>query len=464
MPAPTLPELLVRPRARRLSREAARHNLSHLADTPMLAIHGTRRRAAEGSGRSGCLPVFCAYLRMRMSLEREHAVSTGTPAEFRARTYQQLWRRAQSSVGEVLQLEAAGPGLDTDQENLFLKYVRIFHQLQLLQDQMVQPQKWQLVQQLLQALMGRLLEVRRDMVERGLSEFRFMDNTMQDLKLTPSSVEIPIPRYFTREAEKLREDRKVLLGRLLEPEGPVVEAEVLLTTEEAVRIVQAAERGRQGRLRADIMRNIWREEQREKRRKLLPPVTMESRHAATLIQKVWRGYHQRKQTVHQRAEEFKFIGMVPSAVPETPAAATADAEEQMHALQAQRWAEFVRDQPRIRQLVLDTEGPELRETLRGQIRNWFIECYNASGRFPDYPTLEQGGSALIFTQKTPEQLLAELAAEAEERERQAANKGSKKEAVAEGKQRKRKKGTEVRLRTHTLCAAYFTLHTVRRTV
>ncbi|XP_072101434.1 dynein regulatory complex protein 11-like, partial [Mobula birostris] len=251
-----------------------------------------------------------------------------------------------------------------------------------------------------------------------------------------SNAEIPIPRYISREAEKLREERKIFLGQLLEEESSAVVEEALLTTDEAVRIIQVAERGRQGRLRAEFMKKIWEEQQRGKHRKMMAPISMESQEAATLIQKVWRGYYQRKQTVRERAQEFELIGMVPSVDTEKPGAASVAAEEaaeRMHELQRRHWAEFVRDQDRIKQLVMDTEGLDIKETLRDQIRNWFIECYNSTGKFPDFPSVEQGGSEIIFTEKTPEQLLAEMAAEAEEKERQAANKRSKKETVPQEK-------------------------------
>ncbi|XP_059846172.1 dynein regulatory complex protein 11-like [Hypanus sabinus] len=350
-------------------------------------------------------------------------------------TYQQLWHRAQQGVEEILQLESESAGEDGQLEefrhhhNLFIKYVRIFQKLQLLQDQLVQPQKWQLVDKLLQALAGRLLELRHQMVQAGLTEFHYMDDTLQDLKLTPSNAEIPIPRYISREAEKLREERKIFLGQLLEEESPALE-EAVLTTDEAVRIIQVAERGRQGRLRAEFMKKIWDEQQRGKRRKMMAPISMESQEAATLIQKVWRGYYQRKQTVRERAQELELIGMVPTVDTEKPGAASVAAEEaaeRMHELQQRHWVEFVRDQDRIKQLVIDTEGPNVKETLRDQIHKWFIECYNSTGKFPDFPSVEQGGSEIIFTENTPEQLLAEMAAEAEEKER------SKKETVPQEK-------------------------------
>uniref|UniRef100_UPI00398F249C dynein regulatory complex protein 11-like n=1 Tax=Pristiophorus japonicus TaxID=55135 RepID=UPI00398F249C len=329
-------------------------------------------------------------------------------------TYNHLWMRAQNSLSDLLELETAGTSLDINkdhmafsryQNNLFIKYIRIFRKLEMIQDQMAHPQKWHVVQMLLEGVMGRILEVRREMVEKGLSEFHFMDDVIQDLKLTPEE---------------------------LAPQ----------TTDEAVRILQITERGRQGRLRAHFMRDIAREEQRERNRKLLPPVTMEPNAAATLIQKIWKGYNQRKDTIRERAEEFEFIGMVPGEDTAKPTPAKVEADkivEMMHALQQKYKEEYHKDQPRIKQTVLDTEGPNIKETYREQIRRWFIECYNTTGKFPEYPSMEQGGSGVLFAEKTPDQLTAEIAAEAAEEEKLLAKKGPKNAPKEENKEKKENK-------------------------
>ncbi|XP_067887125.1 dynein regulatory complex protein 11-like [Heterodontus francisci] len=365
-------------------------------------------------------------------------------------TYNNLWMRAQNSINDLLELESAGTALDINkdapaffryQNNLFIKYIRIFRKLELVQDQIAHPQKWKVVEMLLQGVMGRILEVRKEMVDKGLSEFHFMDDVIQDLKLTPNNVEIPIPKYFSREAARLREERRKFFAKLLQEEL-TPEEEAPQSTDEAVRIIQIAERGRQGRLRAQIMRDISKEEQREKNRKLLPPVTMQPENAATLIQKTWKGYNQRKQTTRERKEEFEFIGMVPGEDAHKPVLAKVKADmtmESRHVLQHQYKAEFEKAQPIIKQTVIDTEGPDIKETYREQIRRWFIECYNTSGKFPDFPSVEQGGSEAIFAEKTPDQLLAEIAAEEAEKENKLAKRGSAKEAPKEVKKEKKVK-------------------------
>merc|ERR1711962_1418098 len=78
-----------------------------------------------------------------------------------------------------------------------------------------------------------------------------------------------------------------------------------------------------------------------------------------------------------------------------------------------------------------------REQLQDMIRQWFIECRDNSGKFPDYPSEEDGGSAKLFTEKTPEELEAELAEkEAAKEAKGKKGKGGKKDK----KEKKDKKG------------------------
>jgi hypothetical protein len=52
------------------------------------------------------------------------------------------------------------------------------------------------------------------------------------------------------------------------------------------------------------------QEEREKQAQLRGAPAIDPDHAAAKIQKVWKGYAQRKRTKQLREEEFEFIGMV----------------------------------------------------------------------------------------------------------------------------------------------------------
>ena len=69
----------------------------------------------------------------------------------------------------------------------YLKYLQIFRSLEAVYDQVVHPQKRRVVRQVLDGVMGRLLELKNEMVELEFSEFHFFDDVLEDLQLTPVS-------------------------------------------------------------------------------------------------------------------------------------------------------------------------------------------------------------------------------------------------------------------------------------
>ncbi|CAO2603641.1 IQ and AAA domain-containing protein 1-like, partial [Lemmus lemmus] len=96
--------------------------------------------------------------------------------------------------------------------------------------------------------------------------------------------------------------------------------------------------------------------------------------------------------------------------------------------------------------LTEIEGPDIKEKMKDQIRQWFIECHALTGRFPDYPDEASGGSYLIFADKTPEQVLLriqvrqELETQAQENKKKEQEKNKKKEK--EKKEEKKKKKTK----------------------
>jgi len=194
-----------------------------------------------------------------------------------------------------------------------------------------------------------------------------------------------------------------------------------------------------GRLRAKFMWELSREDERRKMGANAKNF-MSEEEAAVLVQKRWRGFIARKKSQKIRAEELEFIGMTQT-------------EEAMNDRTEQNKTEIVEDHRRnklkqheneykkalvdIKQNLHDTKGPTIREELQDMIRQWFIECRDNSGKFPDYPSEEEGGSAKLFTEKTPEELEAELAAKEEAKDK----KGKKGKGKGKDKKDKKAKGT-----------------------
>lgn len=66
----------------------------------------------------------------------------------------------------------------------YVRYIQIFRQLEKAYDQVVHPQKRRVIRAVLDGVMGRLLEIKNELVEKESSEYHYMDDVLHDLKLT----------------------------------------------------------------------------------------------------------------------------------------------------------------------------------------------------------------------------------------------------------------------------------------
>ncbi|XP_008328814.1 dynein regulatory complex protein 11 [Cynoglossus semilaevis] len=338
------------------------------------------------------------------------------------RTYNEMWARAQLELSRLLteELPAEPPRPERDRvvffqrvAVLYVRYLQILRQLEMVYDQLVHPQKRRVLQSVLDNVIGRVLELKNDMVETEFSEYHYVDDVLHDLKLRPADLEIPIPRYFITECSRELRERRTMLNDILKTVEIIENQESLvvrkMTTMEAIKIIQIVERARQGRLRAKL-----NEESRNMNRmfKTKEPDAADIESAAVCIQKVWRGYVQRKRTKIARDEEMIFLGMAmhPRHQVPCPAEIAAQATAACTRLTQQEHEEdFQKSVVTVAKQLRDVEGHDMSEKMKTQIRQWFIECRDATGVFPEYPNEEDGGSALIFVEKNPQQLVEEIA-------------------------------------------------------
>ncbi|NXG26058.1 DRC11 protein, partial [Grallaria varia] len=333
---------------------------------------------------------------------------------FSSSTYCKMWADAQKDLDILLQRER-GEFL-TPETNLrkvwkmlatsYIQYLGIFRRLEAAYDHLGHQQKRAAIRPVLDGVMGRILEIKREMVKLDNSECQDLGDILTELKRLPEDIEIPIPKYFIKENLEVLQQREKTLDEILLNAGlQEQEPSKAMMLAEAVRLVQVAERARQGRTRALFMRNIYLEDKRSTRQE--EPAGQSRHHAATCIQKVWRGYTQRKKTAKMREEEMTFLGIT------LPPHLEATSSFQKHAGKVEALQGDVQerqDEVSFKDQLKETEGPHIKETLEDQISQCFTECRHITGRFPDYPTEKAGGSKAIFSDKTPEQVAEELAA------------------------------------------------------
>lgn len=149
-----------------------------------------------------------------------------------------------------------------------------------------------------------------------------------------------------------------------------------MSIEEAVRIVQSHERARQGRTRAIMYRNLLRDMERENANR--GEATMDRSVAALHIQRLYRGFITRKKAVNWREEEHMFLGMEPTPLPkdlkQQPQYQAKRTEEKRREIVKHNEKEYQQALVSIKDRVRQTEGPDMKEQMISQIRQWFLEC------------------------------------------------------------------------------------------
>ncbi|XP_059784977.1 dynein regulatory complex protein 11 isoform X4 [Balaenoptera ricei] len=305
--------------------------------------------------------------------------------------YNKMWHQTQEALSSLLDNESQK--MMKPQRNqvfifqmlatFYIKYVQIFRNLENVYDQIVHPQKRMLIRKILDGVMGRILELKNEMVELELTEFHYFDDILQDLKLIPQQLDIPIPKYFLKEKLEVIKGREKILAQLLADSG------------------------------------------------------------LGMTEKVWRGFHQCKRTEREREEEMIFLGMNPPPLFNEVSAALIQADRVTHLrdkVQVKHEEEYRDALVTIKDDLKLIEGPNIKENLQDQIRRWFIECRHLTGTFPDYPKEEEGGSAIIFSNKTRQQVIEDIIASQEEEEKN--KKKKKEEKPKKGKKGKEKKETK----------------------
>jgi IQ and AAA domain-containing protein len=325
-------------------------------------------------------------------------------------TFNTLWKGAQHDLEKLathdFEYLSAEPQFDKHAiQNkifeLYTKYIIIANKLNEIYDQMLQPQKRILVKKILDACLGRVCELKQDLVKIDLTEFNYNEEIMMKLKLTPFELDVKIPRYFLREREQEIATRNKTMDDILKRIG-VIEEEVpveRLSELEAIRLIQMHERARQGRLRAQFMKEIrslkeksgGKPEQRKAETGFM---------AAMKIQKMWRGYISRTQTRKKKLEEMVLIGMLPNPKYNSSIQENAElARIERHKTQAEYQQKYLDTMKRFENEIMNKQGATMSEDMADEIRKWFNDYLEKTGKLPDFPTEEAGGSRHLLSRQ-----------------------------------------------------------------
>lgn len=122
--------------------------------------------------------------------------------------------------------------------------------------------------------------------------------------------------------------------------------------------------------------------------------------ASLKIQKVWRGYITRCRMRKRRIKEMLLIGMI------QPSQVVSENQRQIEKTKQHRYTKQIEYQDIYKKMLIDAKefvkfehSEILKENMRKEIRNWINEYFQETGKIPELPPAESGGSRMIFSRQ-----------------------------------------------------------------
>ena len=271
---------------------------------------------------------------------------------------------------------------------LYVAYIDAYKKLEDSYDQTVHPQKRQDFLKVLEKTLGRLMEIKDQLIMLNVktaavnSDFFNLDELFFDLKILPDKLEIPIPRYSKEiDPERIRrrdEMVKLMLDSLVDPPLPE-EEEIVYKEFEALppatlmHYILVNERGRQGieralKIKADKI---------EKKKGRAKQNVNDDGEQVNIIQKFYRAFVDRKSIHESRQQELNFLDMIPDDDDELE-----NLDKQVAELRMERKENQLRDvnilknkRQEIKENMEENEKPDIAEAKLYDMRNWITTYY-----------------------------------------------------------------------------------------
>lgn len=290
---------------------------------------------------------------------------------------------------------------------IYMKYVSIYKKLEDAYDQMVHPQKGRDMRKALDATIGRMLELKNYLTQRAIGyDFFPVDDLLVDLKLTPDAMEFRIPSHYREgRAEELEARNKFLEALIAKYDVPATRIDPPrrplppFPEDDAIAMIQANERGRQGRVRARLMERIRMDQELDNRREALGVGAMTAEEAAVKMQALMRGYKARKYIKQDVNHELVFIGMRHKEYDKEndPAHLVQRNNQRRKLIKGENDREYLDALEPLKKRIEHVEGPIMRETIQDKINAWIVENrHPTTGDYPDLPDVDEGGSANVL--------------------------------------------------------------------
>ncbi|KAL3275302.1 hypothetical protein HHI36_020069 [Cryptolaemus montrouzieri] len=359
--------------------------------------------------------------------------------------YDENWKKTQALLEATIQAEPAQADRREHRfalATLYIKYILISNQLSEIIDQMVQVQKRALIKKLLEATLGRILELKYDLVEADINDWTHCGDVMETLGLNPFQTELNISNHFRYERKDFLYRKKFLhdcilkLGFLDKDE----ESSAPMSEEQAILLVQTHERARQGKLRAQYIKQMRLKKEKSKpvaQTETTEDISTSALCAAIRIQKHWRGYVTRKGTRRNKIQEMVLLGMIPTAkFPTEEIEEDLLNRERRRLLRKQRETEYENAVLNIKQKLEKEQKAVILEQLSDQVRSWMHEYKEHTGRLPEFAGSERTTSRMMMSrQGTDSEISKSTGTQLSSRESKSKRDGSAKSKSKQGEKK-----------------------------
>ncbi|GFY48642.1 dynein regulatory complex protein 11 [Trichonephila inaurata madagascariensis] len=386
----------------------------------------------------------------------QNAVENVTPFEMAYKHFNNLWSKAQQELTDLLKMEEPydKPPLIEQRmaavrltSKLYLQYIKICNKLITCYENICHPQKRRYLRQICDACIGRVLELKHELVSLEKSEFHFLDQMLLNLKMFPSEMDVKIPEYYkevTREED--REKRKLVEDHLERMSEEKAQSKSVTKQEKLVRMavvyiqmIQAHERARQSRIFFyEEHKKLLLKERRDRREhRQAMELIKTKRECAVSIQRAWRMFYFQKKLRSRYSNELELLNI--GKLKESENIFNILNKDRLNIIKRKE-TEYLHLRDRLKQEMLTYSYPRMMEELEEKIRNFFYQQQELYGDFPDFPTEEKGGSAAMFEEA--EKKRSEAESKPVEKEEKKDKKKEKKDKDKKEKDKKDKKGKD----------------------
>ncbi|CAF0723079.1 unnamed protein product [Rotaria sp. Silwood1] len=334
---------------------------------------------------------------------------------------QTLWTNTQIQLSRLLTSEVFGPkGFDSKRKandyvrQLFIKYNDIMKKLDEIYQTLIHPQKRLIIRILLDGIVGRLIELKQEMIKFDCCEYTYFEDLALDQNKTLDDLCIEIPRYFAEDRFKAIEQRnhtiRMILDRLEQSKNDLSiksSFDSLLTLKTyqtnviplatVLHVLQAHERARQGRVHAYFMRQM-KNELKTKEMKSLNDNNLGD--SCLIIQTIWRQKYAEKLFDRKKTENAKLLGMILPRRKLQIDNSFDGKDKKRRDLQLQHHQQFDEASNYIKQKIRQYEETEVKSRMEHVLIQWLLESRQLYGQFPIYPSNELNGSATLFKEMT----------------------------------------------------------------